>query len=80
MRTSSEFCLKFRGPDSPNFPIKFRPRLTGKLTRGVVTEYEIPRIAANPRSVLVHPDGRYVWYGDWRANILGRIDSQTGEI
>jgi len=71
---------QFRGPDSRDFPIKFQPRATGKLTRAVVTEYQIPRRGATPRYVVVDPRGRYVWYSDWRANYLGRIDIQTGEI
>ena len=71
---------KIRGPDSPDFPIKFRPRATGRLTRAVVTEYQIPRIGATTRAVLVDPNTGYVWYTDWRSNILGRIDPRKGEI
>jgi hypothetical protein len=71
---------RFRSDESPNFPIKFRPRATGALTRAIVTEYEIPRVGATPRTVVVEPNGRYVWYSDWRANYLGRIDKTSGEI
>ena len=71
---------QFRELDSPDFPIRFRLRATGKLTRAVVTEYQIPRPGATPRYVVVDPRGRYVWYSDWRANYLGRIEIQTGEI
>jgi streptogramin lyase len=71
---------KFRGPTGPDFPIKFRPRLSGELTRAVVTEYQIPRLGATPRFAVVDPRGRYIWYSDWRANLLGRIEIETGEI
>jgi hypothetical protein len=79
-KTIAALVAKFRGPESRDFPIQFRPRATGKLTRAVVTEYRIPRIGATPRAVLVDPQGRYIYYSDWRANFLGRIDPQTGEI
>lgn len=71
---------QFRGPDSPDFPIQFQPRATGKLTRVIVTEYQIPRLGATPRTVVIDPRGDYVWYSDWRANYLGRVNIQTGEI
>ena len=70
----------FRGPNSPNFPIKFSPRATGDRTRAVITEYQVPRIGAIVRSVRVDPRGGYVWYPDWRSNIVGRIDIATGEV
>jgi len=76
----ARILAKFRGPNSPDFPVKFRPRLAGELTRAVVTEYQIPRLGAAPRFAVVDPRGRYVWYSDWRANFLGRIEIETGEI
>ena len=71
---------QIRGPNSPDFPIKFQPRAVGKQTRATVTEFQIPRMGATPRAVAVDPRGGYVWYTDWRANFLGRIDTRTGEI
>ncbi len=76
----ARILAQFRGPDSPDFPIQFHPRATGKRTRAVVTEYQIPRLGAAPRTVVVDPRGDYVWYSDWRANYLGRVSIQTGEI
>ena len=76
----ARILAQFRGPESPDFPIKFQTRLSGELTRAVVTEYQIPRLGATPRYVVVDPRGRYVWYSDWRANFLGRIEIETGEI
>jgi streptogramin lyase len=76
----ARILASFRGPTSPDFPIKFRPRASGELTRAVVTEYQIPRLGATPRFVVVDPRGRYVWYSDWRANFLGRIEIATGEV
>ena len=71
---------QIRGEQSPDFPIHFRPRATGQRTRAVVTEFQIPRLGATPRAVAVDPRGGYVWYTDWRANFLGRVEIKTGEI
>ena len=71
---------KFRGPNSPEFPIIFQPRPTGDKTRAVVTEYQIPRLGAAPRAVLVDSEHGVVWYTDWKANYLGKVDIETGEI
>ena len=71
---------QIRGEQTPDFPIHFRPRATGQRTRAVVTEYQIPRLGATPRAVAVDPRGGYLWYTDWRANFLGRVEIKTGEI
>ena len=76
----ADYLGQIRGPNSPEFKIHFQPRPTGKLTRAVVTEYQIPRQGAWPHDVQLDPNGRYAWYNDWHANYLGRIDLQTGEI
>lgn len=76
----ARLLAEFRGPNSPDFPIKFSPRATGNRTRAVITEYQVPRIGAIVRSVRTDPRGGYVWYPDWRSNIVGRIDIATGEV
>lgn len=76
----ARYLAQIRGPDSPGFPIQFTPRATADRTRAVITEYEIPRVGATTRSVRVDPRGRYVWYPDWRANLMGRIEIETGEV
>ena len=70
----AEYLSRIRGPESPDFPIRFQPRPTGDLTRAVVTEYQIARPWTLPHDVLVDPRGRYVWYNEWRLNYFGRID------
>ena len=74
----TDILAKFRSPDSPDFPVRFRPRVTGQMTRAVVTEYQIPRIGATTRAVLVDPNTGYVWYTDWRSYIIGRVDPGEG--
>lgn len=76
----ADYLSEFRGPNSPDVEIQFQPRASGELTRAVVVEYQVPRKGAWLHDVQVDSNGRYVWYNDWRANYLGRIDIETGEI
>ena len=76
----TNILAKFRSPDSPDFPIRFQPRAAGQRTRAVITEYDIPRMGATTRAVLVDPNTGFVWYTDWRSNIIGRVDPKQGEI
>ena len=76
----ADYLAEIRGPDSPDIQIQFQLRASGELTRAVVVEYQIPRRGAWPHDVQVDPNGRYVWYNDWRANYLGRVDIESGEI
>ena len=75
-----QYLAKISGPDSNGFPIKFQPRATGNLTRALVTEYQIPRPGAYVHDLLLDPRGGYVWYNDWRANLVGSVNMKTGEI
>ena len=76
----ADYLTEIRGPGSPELKIKLFPRATGQLTRGKVTEYQIPRPLAVPHDVLKDPNSRYIWYNDWRKNVLGRVDPVSGEI
>jgi len=75
-----QYLSKISGPDSKGFPIRFQPRASGNLTRAMVTEYQIPRPGAYVHDLLLDPRGGYVWYNDWRANLVGRVNRKTGEI
>ena len=76
----ADYLADIRGPNSPDLKIKFEPRPTGAITRAAVTEYQLPRRGSTPHDVQLDPDGRHVWYNDWKFNYLGRIDIKTGEI
>jgi len=75
-----QYLSKISGPDSKGFPIKFQPRATGQLTRAVVTEYQIPRPGAYVHDLMLDPRGGYAWYNDWRVNVVGSVNMQTGEV
>ena len=61
------------------YPLKTLPRPKGKATRMIVTQYDLPRKYAMPHDVVVGSDG-IVWYSDHAQQLLGRLDSKTGNV
>ena len=60
------------------FPLKTFPRPTGRATRVVITEYDLPERTRMPHDVIVAADGS-VWYDAFGEQILGRLDPRTGQ-
>jgi virginiamycin B lyase len=60
------------------YPLKTLPRPTGKGTRVIMTEYDLPRPESLPHDAIVDTDGM-VWYGDFGSQYLGKLDPATGE-
>jgi len=54
-----------------DYPFKTLPRPSGRATRVIVTEYDLPRKTIEPHDVIVDSDGM-VWYSDFGALLLGR--------
>ena len=65
--------------DGWSYPLKTLPRVTGRATKVVVTEYDLPRATAEPHDVIVDRDGM-VWYNDFGAAIVGKMDPKTGKV
>jgi virginiamycin B lyase len=65
--------------ETTEFPLKPFPRLTGRSTRVVITEYDLPRHDAQPHDVVVDPDGM-VWYADFSHQFVGEMDPATGKV
>lgn len=61
-----------------DFELKTLPRPTGKETKVLVTEYDLPRDDAQPHDAVIDPVGM-VWYIDFAEPILGRLDPRTGQ-
>jgi virginiamycin B lyase len=61
------------------FELKTLPRVKGRSTREIVTEWDLPRRAAQPHDAAVAPDGM-VWYSDVGNAYIGRLNPKTGEI
>ena len=61
------------------YALKTLPRPTGRATRVVVTEYDLPRKTIEPHDVVLDRDGM-VWYSDFGEMFLGRMDPKTGKV
>lgn len=60
------------------YPLRTFPRPTGKGTRVIMTEYDLPRPETLPHDAIVDEDGM-VWYGDFGSQYLGKLDPATGK-
>src|SRR5882672_8955467 len=67
-----------KGPNR-DYLFKTLPRPSGRATRMIVTEYDLPRKTIEPHDVIVDSDGM-VWYSDFGALLLGRMDPNTGRV
>jgi virginiamycin B lyase len=65
--------------DSLEFALKPFPRLTGRSTHVIITEYDLPRKGAQPHDVVMDRDGM-VWYSDFSHQMLGELDPATGKV
>lgn len=61
-----------------SYPLKTYPRPSGKSTRVVVTEYDLPRPEALPHDAVADASGM-IWYGDFGTHVLGVLDPRTGK-
>ena len=59
------------------YALKTLPRVTGRGTHVVITEYDLPRPTIEPHDV-VFADG-YAWYTNFGEEYIGRLDPKTGQ-
>ena len=66
---------------SPQWHYEFKtlPRPTGRATRVVYTEYELPKKTRQPHDVIVDSHG-IAWYASFGEQILGKLDPNTGKV
>jgi virginiamycin B lyase len=62
-----------------SYALKTLPRPTGRATRVVITEYDLPRETIQPHDVVVDADG-IAWYSSFGEQNLGRLDPRTGKV
>ncbi|PYS19573.1 MAG: hypothetical protein DMG11_31530 [Acidobacteria bacterium] len=62
-----------------SFPLKTQPRLTGKSTHVIITEYDLPNPLIQPHDVMLDREGN-VWYSDFGQMFLGKMDPKTGKV
>ena len=58
------------------YPLQALPRVKGKSTRVVITEYELPRKPLMPHDVILDAEG-IVWFSMFDEQFLGRFDPHT---
>jgi len=61
------------------YPLKTYPRPTGKATRVVITEYDLPRKETLPHDAAADSQGN-VWYADFGTHMLGMLEPKTGKV
>jgi streptogramin lyase len=62
-----------------DYSFKTLPRPTGRATRVVITEYDLPRKQIQPHDVIVDSDGM-VWFSHFGEQFLGKMDPKTGKV
>lgn len=63
--------------DRWQYALKTLPRPSGRATKVLITEYDLPRPTIEPHDVIL--DGRgMVWYSNFGEQYLGRLDPTTG--
>ena len=75
----SSINLSSRANGKWNFELKTLPRVKGRSTKVLITEYDLPRRECQPHDAVVASDGM-VWYTDVGNGYLGRLNPRTGEV
>ena len=80
-RKTAEWLASVNLSEQPTwaFPLKTEPRLTGKSTHVIITEYDLPNPLIQPHDVVLDRDGN-VWYSDFGQMFLGKMDPKTGKV
>jgi virginiamycin B lyase len=71
--------VSLTNPDAKEYEFKPLPRPTGRATRVIITEYDLPRKNAYPHDVVVDADG-HAWYSDFGSQVMGVLDPKTGKV
>jgi streptogramin lyase len=61
------------------YPLKTMPRVTGRGTHVVITEYKLPDPIFEPHDVILDGKGK-VWFSDFVDLKLGNLDPKTGKV
>ena len=79
-RKAAEYAstINLSNSETWTYPLKTLPRLKGRSTHVIVTEYELPRATIEPHDVIVGRDGM-VWYTNFGEEFIGKLDPKTGK-
>jgi len=61
------------------YPLQTFPRPSGRGTRVVITEYDLPRPTIEPHDVIVDSGG-IAWYSSFGEQFIGKLDPKTGKV
>ena len=70
--------INLSATDQWNYRLRTLPRPSGRSTRVIITEYDLPGGGRLPHDAVLDDKGM-VWYNDFREPIIGRLDPQTGK-
>ena len=62
-----------------SYQLKTLPRVKGKGTEAIITEYYLPKPSIMPHDVITDSAGK-VWFSDFATNELGEMDQKTGKV
>jgi len=62
-----------------SYELRTLPRPSGRATRVIYTEYDLPRETISPHDVIVDADG-IAWYSSFGEQNLGKLDPRTGKV
>jgi virginiamycin B lyase len=65
--------------DTWSWPLHTLPRLTGKSTHVIITEYDMPNKLIEPHDVVLDHEGN-VWYSDFGQMFIGEMDPKSGQV
>ena len=68
-----------KGGNGWTYDLKMLPRPSGRGTRVVITEWDLPRPTIQPHDVIVDSRGT-VWYCDFGDQKIGTLDQKTGKV
>jgi streptogramin lyase len=71
--------INLSGRSTWPWPLKTLPRLTGKSTHVVITEYDLPDSLTQPHDVVLDHESN-VWFSDFGQMFLGKLDPATGQV
>jgi streptogramin lyase len=80
-RSTAEYLSTINLGESPkwSYALKTLPRPSGRATRVIYTEYDLPRETISPHDVILDAEG-IAWYSSFGEQNLGRLDPRTGKV
>lgn len=66
--------------DKWEYPLKTLPRLKGRSTHMIITEYDLPRQTIEAHDVIVDPKDGMVWFSNFGEQFLSKMDPKTGKV